>query len=68
MICVEKPKKVWKHSLLVKFHIFVVVSHSYADSVAVRSNHFLLVEWLFDTNVLLNGQAVTQNYVFAVFQ
>ena len=45
-----------------------MVSYSYADSVAVRSNNFLLVEWLFDAKVLLNGYAVTQNYVFVVFQ
>ena len=29
---------------------------------------FLLVEWLFGAKVLLNGYAVTQNYVFVVFQ
>ena len=34
----------------------------------MRSNDFLLVEWLFDAKVLLNGYAVTQNYVFVVFQ
>ena len=45
-----------------------MVSYSYADSVAVRSNNFLLVEWLFDAKVLLNGYAVTQIYVFVVFQ
>ena len=48
--------------------MFFVVSCSYADSAAVRSNHFLLVDWLFDAKVLLNGHAVTQNYVFVVFQ
>ena len=62
------PKKAWKHSLSVNLHKFVVVCCSRADSVAVRSNHFLLVEWLFDAKVLLNGHAVTQNYVFVVFQ
>ena len=60
--------KAWKHSLLVNFHKFDVVSYSHADSAAVRSNHFLLVERLFDVKVLPNGHAVTQNYVFVVFQ
>ena len=64
----RNPKKAWKHSLSVIFHKFVVVSYSYADSVAVRLNHFLLVQWLFDAKVLLNGHDVTQNYVFVVFQ
>ena len=68
MICVDKSKKAWKHNLFVIFHKFVVVSYSHADSVAVRLNHFLLVEWLFDVKVLLNGHAVMQNYVFVVFQ
>ena len=45
-----------------------MVSYSYADFVAVRSNNFLLVEWLFDAKVLLNGYVATQNYVFIVFQ
>ena len=45
-----------------------MVSYSYADFVAVRSNNFLLVEWLFDAKVLLNGYAITQNYVFVVFK
>ena len=45
-----------------------MVSYSYADSFAVRSINFLLVEWLFDAKVLLKGYAVTQNYVFVVFQ
>ena len=34
----------------------------------MRSNSFLSVEWLFDAKVLLNGYAVTQDYVFVVFQ
>ena len=63
MICVDSPNKAWKHSLSVNFHKFAVVSYSYADSVAVSSNHLSLVEWLFDAKVLLNGHAVTQNYV-----
>ena len=42
------------------------VFYSNEDSVAVRSNHFLLVEWLFDAKVLQNGHAVTQNYVFVI--
>ena len=54
--------KAWKHSLFVNFHKSVVVSYSHADSVAVRSNHFLLVERLFDVKVLPNGHAVTQNW------
>ena len=68
MICVDEPEKSSKHILSVNFHNFVVVSYSHADSVAVRSNHYLLVEWLFDAKVLLNGHALTQNYVFVVFQ
>ena len=62
------PKKAWKHSLSVNLPNFVLVSYSHADCVAVRSNHFLWVEWLFDAKVLFNGHAVTQNYVFVVFQ
>ena len=65
---VDKPKKAWQHSLSVNFHKFVVVSYCHADSVALRSNHFLLGEWLFDAKVLINSHAVTQNYVFVVFQ
>ena len=45
-----------------------MVPYSHADSVAVHSKHILLFEWLFDAKVLLNGHAVTQNYVFVVFQ
>ena len=56
------------HSLSSKFHKFFVVSYSHADSVAVHSNFFLLFEELFDAKVLLIGHAVTQNYVFVVFQ
>ena len=67
-ICVDKPKKAWKHSASVNFLYFFVVSYSHADSVAVLSNHFLLVEWLFDAELLLNAHAVTQNFVFKVFQ
>ena len=52
----------------VNFHKYFVVSYSYADSVAVPSNKFLLVEWLFDAKVLFIGYAVKQNYVFVVFQ
>ena len=47
---------------------FVVVFYIHADSVAVHSNHFLLFEWLFDAKVLLNGHALTQDYMFVVFQ
>ena len=61
------PKKARKHSLSVNFHKFIVVSYCHADSIAVRSNHFLLVEWLFDAKVLPIGHAVTQNCVFVVF-
>ena len=68
MICVHEPKKAWKHSLFGNFHKFVAVSYSHADSVAVRSNHFLSAEWLFDAKVLLNGPAVTQNHIFVVFR
>ena len=75
LICTQTPWfvqtnaiKTWQHCLSVNFHNIVVVSYSYADSVAVRSNNFLLVEWLFDAKVLLKGYAVTQNYVFVVFQ
>ena len=68
MIYVDKPKKAWKHSLSVIFDKFVVVSYSHADSVAARSKHFLLLEWLLDANVLPNGHAVTQNSVFVVSQ
>ena len=63
-----KPKKARKHSSSVNFHKFCLVFCSHVDSAAVRSNHFLLVEWLFDAKVLLNGHAVTQNYVLVVFQ
>ena len=45
-----------------------MVPYSHADSVVVRWKHFLLVEWLFDAKLLLNGHAVTQNFVFVVFQ
>ena len=62
------PKKARKHSWSINFHKSFVVFYSHTDSAAVRSNHFLLVEWLFDAKVLLNGHAVTQNYVFVVFQ
>ena len=65
---VDKHKKAWKHSWSVNFHIFAVVSYSYADSVALRSNHLLLVECLFDAKVLLNGHAATPSYVFVAFQ
>ena len=75
LACIQIPwfvqtnaKKAWQHCLSVNFHKDFVVSYSYADSVAVRSNNFLLVEWLFDAKVLLNSYAVTQNYVFVVFQ
>ena len=69
MICVyTNPKKAWKHSSFINFHKFVVLSYSHADSVAVRSNHFLFVELLVDEKVLLNGHAVTQNYIFELFQ
>ena len=68
MICVHEPKKARKHSFFVNFHKFGVVFYSHADSAAVRSNRFLLIEWLFDVKVLLNGQAVTKNYVFVIFQ
>ena len=62
------PKKAYKHSLSVNFHKLVVDFHSHADSAALRSNHFLLVDRFFDGEVLFNGHAVTQNYVFVVFQ
>ena len=62
------PKKAWKHILIVNFREFHVVSYSHGYSDAVRSNHFLLVEWLVDAKVMLNGHAVTQNYVSVVFQ
>ena len=75
LACTQTPrfvqtnaKKAWQHCLSVNFHKYFVVPYSYADSVAVRSNNFLLVEWLFDAKVLLNSYAVTQNYVFVVFQ
>ena len=45
-----------------------MVSYSYADSVAVCSNNFLLVKWLFNAKVVFIGYAVKQNYVFIVFQ
>ena len=67
-ICVDEIKKSIKHILIVNFHKFVVVSYSHAASVAVRSNHFWLVDWLVDAKVMLNGHAVTQNYVFVVYQ
>ena len=68
-ICVEKPKESLKTQSTCQLSLFFfVVSYGHADSVAVRSNHFLLVEWLFDAKLLLNGHAVTQNYVFVVFQ
>ena len=66
-ICVEKSKKAWNYNLSVNFHNFVVVSYSHADCVVVRSNLFLLVEWLFDSKLLLNGHVVTQNYNLVVF-
>ena len=68
MICMDKPEKTWEHNFSVNFQKFFVLCCSHADSAAVRSNHFLLVEWLFEANVLLTGHAVTQNYVFPVFQ
>ena len=68
MISVDKPKKAWKYSLFINFYKPVVVSYINVDSVPLRWNHFLLVEWLFDVKVLLNGQVVTQNSVFVVFQ
>ena len=45
-----------------------MVSYIHADAVAVRSNHFLLAEPLFDAKLQLKSHAVTQNYVFVVFQ
>ena len=58
-ICVDKPKESLKTQFISRFHKFVVVSYSYADSVAVRSDHFLLVEWFIDAKVqkLLDGHA-----------
>ena len=68
MIWLDKPKENLQHSLSLHSYKFIVVSHSHADSVAVHSNDFLLFEWLYDGLVLLNGNAVTQNYDFVVFE
>ena len=68
MICVDKPKESLKTVFLSIFINFCVVSYSGAVSIAVHSNHFLIVEQLSDAKVLLNGHAVAQNYVFVVFQ
>ena len=43
MLCVDKPEESLKIYLSVNLHKFGVVSYSHADSVALRSNHFLLV-------------------------
>ena len=67
-ICVDKPKESLKTQFICQLSLIFVVSYSHADSVAVRSNHFLLVEWLFEAKVLPTGHAVAQNSVFVVSQ
>ena len=66
IIWVDKPKKAKKHSLSVNFHKIALVFYSHADSVAVISNHFFIISVTFRRKILLNGHAVTQNYVFVV--
>ena len=61
MIWQDKPKESLKTHFICQFFKFVVVSYTHVDSVPVHSNHFLLFEWQFDTEVQLNGHAVTQN-------
>ena len=67
-ICIDKPKESLETQLICHFFLLFVESYSHSDSVAVRSNHFLLVERLFDAKLLPNGHVVTQSYVFVVFQ
>ena len=67
MICVDKPNESLKTQFICQLSQICCGIYSHADSVAVRSNHFLLFELLFDGKVLLNGHAITQNYVFVVF-
>ena len=43
-ICVDEPKESLKTQFICQLSLISVVSYSHADSVAVRSNHFLLVE------------------------
>ena len=44
MICVDKPKESLKTVFLSTFMNFCVVSYSGDVSIAVHSNHFLMVE------------------------
>ena len=48
-IGVDKLEESMKHSLFVNFHKYDVVSHSPAESVPVRSNLLLWVEWFSST-------------------
>ena len=68
MICVDKPKESLKTQFIYLFHKFVVVSYSHADSVAVRSNHFLLAERLFDAKVQLKSHAVVHFFSQLTFK
>ena len=68
MICVHKRKESLSTQFISQLSTFFVVSYSHAESVAVHSSYFLLIEKLFDAKVLPVGHAVTQNYVIVVFQ
>ena len=69
LIRVDKSKDTLKHNLFFNFQKFFVVSYSHANSVAVHLKHFfLLFVLLFTAWILVNGHAVTQNYVFVVYQ
>ena len=62
-------KKAWVRSLFLSFYKFFMVFYSYADTVAVHSNYFLLFfQTLRRKKKPLIGHAVTQNYVLEVFQ
>ena len=68
MIWVHKRKESLSTQFISQLSQVFVVSCSHADSVAEHLNYFLLFEELFDAKVLLIGHAVTQSYVFVVFQ
>ena len=53
---VDKPKEGQITQFFVNFHKCVVVSYSHADSVAVQSYQFLLLERLFATKSTVLSQ------------
>ena len=68
LICVNKLKESLKTLFICQFSQICCGILQLCRLCCCALKPFLLVEWLFGAKVLLNGYAVTQNYVFVVFQ